>query len=119
MPQRRDKNGRFASGTGARSGQIKGTLAKKNRRGASNALQNVSGVARSTGTTVRANGVSIGPRGQKSIAGRPVGGGTARTAIQRGVTRGRAQSRARFKAMPASERRQVTRGQRRFLGPVR
>jgi hypothetical protein len=119
MAQRRDSKGRFASGSGARAGQIRGAVAKKNRQDAGNILRNVSSVAAGSSRGFAGGGVRVSPSGQTSVAGRPVGGGTARAVATKVAGASRAKARRQFEATSPAGRKQATRGYRRYLGPMK
>lgn len=114
MTQARDRRGRFA----ARAGQVRGIVARKGRAGGAAALRNMGTIAASTGRSIAGMGVRVTPRGGTQVADRTVGRGTARTVARKVSAQKLKTARDAYRKAPPAVRRGVTRGHRRYLGPM-
>jgi hypothetical protein len=130
MAQKRDAKGRFASGTGARTGQLKGIRARQSVQDSKNVVRNTKRLAEGTSNIMRggsATGIRVSrygmTAGSKTVR-RPIGEGTARTLSRRGSVKARARSRAMVEktlknpGLDAKERRSVKR-RAKWLGPLK
>jgi len=114
MAQRRDSKGRFSGSASA--GMTRGRQMRAGRTAGTTVMRNLSSAAKSTGQSIAGAGIKMSPKGTASVAGRPVGAGSARAVARKVSSASRAKALKQFKAMPKAQQSQVTRAQRRYIG---